>query len=117
VTQPPRIALGSVFIECNSLVSYFTDITWFERSGIYRGREILGIGVGTIGGMLEVLRERGVDVAPLLAASSVSSGPLTAGCYDQLKRELLDALARSLPVDGELLALHGGGEVAGLGDL
>jgi microcystin degradation protein MlrC len=117
LTQSPRVALGSIFIECNSLVSYFTDISCFERNGIYRGREVLSVRVGTIGGMLEVLRQRGTDVVPLVVATSVSSGPLTAGCYKQLKRELLGALTRSLPVEGVLLSLHGGAEVAELGDM
>ena len=103
----PRVAIGSILTECNQLGGLPIDITWFERYDLYRGEAILQVGSGVVGGMLQVLRERQAEVAPLLYASTCPGGPLTAACYTQLKTELLDRLCRALPVDGVLLPLHG----------
>jgi microcystin degradation protein MlrC len=117
MNKPYRVALGSIFIECNHLVGWFTDIGYFERSELRRGKEVLSATSGVVGGILNTLRERNVEIVPLLVASSTSGGPLTSQCYRQLKMEMLSALLGALPVDGVVLALHGSGTVADVGDL
>ena len=67
--------------------------------------------------MLGVLAARGVEVAPLLFASTCPGGPLTRACYDSLKEELLARLNAALPVDGVLMPLHGAAAVEGGVDL
>lgn len=111
------IAIGSIFIECNHFGGVPADIESFRRSELFYDAEVLDRTAGTVGGMLSVLRDRSVTIRPLLVASACPSGPVTADCYRQLKRELLDRLRVALPVDGVLLALHGSAAVEEIGDL
>ena len=113
----PRIAIGSIFTECNQLGGVPIDLSWFERYELRRGDEILAVDKGVVGGMLDVLRREGHAPVPLLYASTSPGGPLTAACYAQLKIELLERLAAALPVDGVLLPLHGAAAAEGTGDL
>ncbi len=113
----PRIAVGSIFTECNQLGGVPIDLGWFERYELRRGDEILAVDKGVMGGMLELLRRENCTPVPLLFASTSPGGPLTADCYAQLKGELLDRLTAALPVDGVLLPLHGAAAAEGTGDL
>jgi microcystin degradation protein MlrC len=117
MNTPTRIALGSIFCECNHFGGQPVDMAAFEHYELVRGQEVMRLDKGAVGGMLEILRERGATVAPLLVASTCPGGPLTADCYRRLKEDLLDRLRQALPVDGVLLALHGSATVANVGDL
>ena len=112
----PRIALGSILTECNEFGGVPIDTGWFERYELCRGEEVLQVDAGVVGGMMQVMRECGAEVVPLIYASTCPGGPLTAECYTQLKTELLDRLRASTPVDGVLLPLHGAATVENLGD-
>jgi microcystin degradation protein MlrC len=103
----PRIAVGGILTECNHLGGLPIDISWFERYELRFGSDVLKIDSGVVGGMLEVLDKREAEAAPLLFASTCPGGHLTSECYGQLKLDLLDRLAASLPVKGVLLPLHG----------
>ncbi len=105
--MPYRIAIGSIFTECNHFCGQPLTLQDFERTELRRGPEVLASTGGTVGGMLRVLRDRPAEIIPLIVASSCPGGTVTADCYRQLKTELLDRLAKSLPVSGVLLALHG----------
>jgi microcystin degradation protein MlrC len=102
-----RVALGSIIIECNHLGGTPADLDHFRRTELHYGRDLLQQKSGVIGGVLSVCRERRAEVLPLLAASACPSGPMTSVCYRHLKTELLNRLARSMPIDGVLLPLHG----------
>jgi microcystin degradation protein MlrC len=112
-----RIAIGSIFIECNDLAGWYTDVAAFERNELLRGSEIFSLGGGAVGGMLSVLRERQADIAPLVVATACSGGAVTRSCYELLKRDLLDRLSAAPPIDGVLLAQHGAGAVEEIGSL
>lgn len=112
-----RIALGGILTECNELGGPPIDLDWFARYDLRREGEILEMEGGAVGGMLQVLREAGAQPVPLLYASTCPGGYLTAACYDQLKGELLQRLAATLPVDGVLLPLHGSAVAEQTGDL
>jgi len=112
-----RIAIGSIIIECNHLGGTPATIELFRRNELRFGDEILAQKSGVVGGMLGVLRERNVEIAPLVVASACPSGPLTSACYRQLKTELVDRMRRALPVDGVLLPLHGAAAAEDAGDL
>ena len=62
-----RVALGSIFTECNQLGGVPIDLSWFERYELHRGAAILGLKQGVVGGMLQVLSERGATPVPLLS--------------------------------------------------
>lgn len=114
-----RVAVGSVFIECNHLGGVPADLETFRRSELRFGTELLDASGGTIGGMLQTLGESGAEVCPLLVASGCPSGPVTAECYEFLKSDLLQRIQQSAPLDGVLLALHGSAaaDVPGAEDL
>lgn len=102
-----RISLGSIIIECNHFGGTPADIEHFRQSELWFGPDVRNLNKGVVGGMLSVLDRRGVELAPLLVATACPSGPITSGCYRQLKGEMIERLRNSLPVDGVLLPLHG----------
>ncbi|MBI3862679.1 MAG: M81 family metallopeptidase [Planctomycetia bacterium] len=115
--MPNRIALGSIFIECNHFGGAPADLEAFRRSELFYGPNVLERTGGTVGGMLRVLGERETAIRPLIVASACPSAPVTAACYEHLKSELLSRLKTELPVDGVLLALHGAAAVYETGHL
>ena len=112
-----RVAVGSILTESNQFTDKVTTLTDFERTELRRGTEILEIDAGVMGGMLSTLRERDLDILPLIVATAVPGGVLTSECYRQLKGELLASLKATLPVNAVLLALHGAAAVQDEGDL
>lgn len=112
-----KVAVGSLFIECNHLGGAPADIESFRRSELDFGDAVLEKTAGTVGGMLQTLRAASVGIAPLVVASACPSGPVTAGCYDSLKSEFLARLRAASPIGGVLLALHGSAAAENAGDL
>lgn len=106
-----KIAVGSIFIECNQFGGKPAELADFQQYVLTRGEAMLQQSEGVVGGILTRLNEQSVEVAALLEASSCPAGPVTAECYRTLKEELLARLAEVQPVDGVLLALHGSGVV------
>ena len=113
----PRLAVGSIFTECNHLGGTPLELGDFERGELTRGDALLATTHGTLGGALATFREAGATVLPTLAASTCPGGPLTANCYAALKGELLARLVDAFPVDGVLLALHGSATAENAPDL
>lgn len=115
--MPHRIAIGSIFTECNHFCGQPLTLQDFERTELRRGPEVLTQTGGTVGGMLGVLRDDEAEVVPLIVASACPGGTVAADCYLQLKTELLNRLRDALPVGGVLLALHGSATAENAGDL
>ena len=113
----PRIAVGSLFTECNHLGGRPLELADFERGELREGDALLRCEAGTLGGALRTLQAAGVEVVPLLAASCCPGGPLTAECHAELTSRLCRALAAAGPLDGVLLVLHGAATAEGVGDL
>jgi microcystin degradation protein MlrC len=57
--------------------------------------------------MIAGCEETGMEIAGGMATFALPSGTVTEEAYEQLAKELLQALQQSLPVDGILVALHG----------
>lgn len=115
--MPLRVAVGSIFTECNHFCGAPLTLADFERNELLHGGEVLTQTTGTVGGILQTLRERNCEIVPLLAASTCPGGPVSAACYSRLKDELLRRLAASLPVSGVVLALHGSAAAENADDL
>lgn len=112
-----RVAVGAIFTESNHLVGTMTGLSCFERTELRRGEEILSATSGVLGGMLAHLRQRNIEIVPLIYASAVPGGPLTRDCYLGLKNDLLARLSAALPVDGVLMPQHGAAAVENIGSL
>ncbi|HET8626358.1 MAG TPA: M81 family metallopeptidase [Thermomicrobiales bacterium] len=105
-----RLALLGYYHETNTFSPTPTDYARFERSGILRGEAIVrehATAQSTVAGFLELGGEPGIEVVPLMFASTGPLGLITKDAYDRLTGELLDLLATRGPWDGVLLALHG----------
>ena len=102
-----RIAVGGILTECNHLGGLPIDMETYESTELVRGEEMLTATTSVVGGMLDVLRESGIEPLPLLFASACAGGPIVADCYRELRDDLLERFDAILPVDGVLLPLHG----------
>ncbi len=109
-----RVAIGSIFTECNELGGIPIERESFEHYELLFGDELLALDTGVVGGMLQVLKERALTPVPLLWASSLPGGPLSEDCYFNLIEDMLARLINALPIDGVLLPLHGAASVARL---
>ena len=112
-----RIAVGSILTECNEWVDRTTELEDFERTEFRRGTEILDGSTGVVGGMLQILQQRGVEILPLLSASACPGGLLSSPCYRHLREELLATLKGFATPDAVLLGLHGAASAVDLEDL
>ena len=112
-----RIAVGSILTECNEWVDRTTELEDFERTEFRCGTEILDGATGVVGGMLQILQQRGVEILPLLSASACAGGLLSSPCYRHLREELLATLKGFATPDAVLLGLHGAASAVDLEDL
>jgi microcystin degradation protein MlrC len=101
------VAIGGIWHETNTFSPVLTD---YESFNIARGEAALE------GGLRDVGEKKSVELVPTFVARAVPSGLVRKGTYLQLKKELLDQLGSSLPVDGVYLKLHGAMEVEDMGD-
>ncbi len=106
-----RVALGNIVQESNS----FTPVpgSWFHfpPGHLLRGEEIIAQRAGTrteIGGAIDVARADGIELVPLLSATTTASaGPMLGEVFTALRDELAKGLRRTKAIDGVLLVLHG----------
>ena len=92
--------------ESNTLAPRFAEITEFHVSRSQRLIEAFADTNSEIAGFLDGCEHAGWSVDPLIAASSVSGGPLSEACFETLCTEILDAVRQS-NCDALLLSLHG----------
>lgn len=110
----PRIAVGGFHHETNSFAPTGARYPDFERAdawpGLVRGAKMMpalaGQNIGA-SGFLDVARDAGWEVAPLLWANAGPSGPVTEDAYERIAGELLHRLADAGAVDAVYLCLHG----------
>ncbi len=104
-----RVAIGSIFAESSHFLTTRIDRSYFENTYIYVRDDLFKL-AGTdceIAGALTICKSKNAEVVPLVAARSVSGGPVTDECYAELKQLLLTPLQQAMPVDGVILPLHG----------
>ncbi|MDQ2655418.1 MAG: M81 family metallopeptidase, partial [Chloroflexota bacterium] len=107
-----RIVTGGIAQETNTFQWQPTTLDDFQRSGfgtLLRGQEILDLGgTGTVyGGVVPAAAAQGVELLPTTYASVMPGGRVAREAFEVLRREILDGIAATLPVDGVLLVLHG----------
>ena len=113
-----RILVGGINHESNSLNPI---ITGEEDFVAFRGNEILEKGMlpyYSSTGIINTLREAGVEVVPIMVCRAVPNGVISAAFYSKVKTEFITRTKEALrnsPIDGICLALHGSMKVEGLG--
>lgn len=96
--------------ETNTFARLLASYERFADGGIVRGQEIVreyGDSHATLAGYLDAGREPGVEVVPLLFATTNPIGTITADAFERIVGEMLDLLRQQGAWDGVLLALHG----------
>jgi microcystin degradation protein MlrC len=115
-----RIAVGGISLESNDFVPFTAELTDFTDAGfLAEGEAIFELAESELeiaGALARLDQEPGLEIAPLLSARGVSSGRVSEPAYTRLRSGLLDALRKSLPVDGVYLFLHGSMEAVGEDD-
>ncbi len=102
-----RIAIGGIVHETNTFAPQRTDLAAFS---VDHGSVLIERWQGThssLGGALQGLADAGYETVPLLYASAMPSGLVTAAAYHTLLDNLLARLRAAGSVDGVLLVLHG----------
>ncbi len=93
-----RIAIGSLIHETKP----GAPLTRMEAFALHREQAVLA----ALPAFADALH--GADIVPLIAAEAPPGGPLMRETFHVLAIELVHRLAARRPVDGVLLALHGG---------
>lgn len=120
-----RIALAGLFEEVNT----FADATmgkaqitgnmttgfqqWADQALIddYKGSRTY------MGGFIAALTEfPDVEIVPTTFWSFSAGGTIDGKAYEQMKQDILDRLAKAMPLDGVTLCLHGAGVTEGIDD-
>ena len=110
-----RVLVGGMNHESNSLNPIITGEDDFV---VYRGNEIFERGMlpyYSSTGIINTLREAGVDIVPAVLCRAVPNGVVSVPFYNKIKTEFLERAKAAGPVDGICLALHGSMKVEGLG--
>ncbi len=109
-----RIAVGGFMHETNTFQPQKTAYADFAEAGdrvpLVRGAEMLGRfdGMNTsVAGAIDVLKNTGATLLPLLWTSATPSGYVTEDAFERIVAMLLDELRAALPVDAVYLSLHG----------
>jgi len=114
-----RVAVAQILQETNTFSPLPCTRADFEEGGLYLGDEILSKmkGIGELGGLMSVMEEEPrVRLVPIIKATAMSGGLITEDTLAYLRTTLVEGLARSLPVDGVFLSLHGAAASDGIRD-
>jgi microcystin degradation protein MlrC len=99
-----RVLVGRIFHESHSFNPILTRGDDFM---VLRGAELLRAAHGsTLGGIIETLRDSGVEPVPSLAAMARPGGPVAHNVYERFKDEILEAAQRET-IDAVAFELHG----------
>ncbi|MHA6345172.1 M81 family metallopeptidase [Roseivivax sp. CAU 1761] len=109
-----RVALAGFLHETNTFAPDPAGMEAFRQGGGYipmsRGAALpeaaAGVNLG-ISGALDVARERGWDIVPILWAGAIPSAPVTRDAFETIAAEIVAGLAAAGPLDGVFLDLHG----------
>jgi microcystin degradation protein MlrC len=115
-----RLAVGGLSHETNALATSILGLTTVEHFDITRGDEIIERYAGTrtyMGGILDAAHEINAEVVPVFHAVTAPSGTIAAEAYEAMRDELVEGIARAMPVDAVALELHGAGEAQNAPDL
>jgi microcystin degradation protein MlrC len=105
-----KIALLGIFHESNTFVRTRTSHTDFKNGYLFMGCDIrrqYEDAHHEIGGVLEIMDRRGIDVHMVMFAEANPGGVISSDTYDCLLNEMMNGLKKVMPVDGCLAVIHG----------
>lgn len=114
-----KIAIAGVWHETNTLVGIKSTKENFTNFGWYQGSDLTKAFLKTktvMGGYLDVLKEKQIEIAPIFGAYATPSGTITLETFQEILENLIEGLLASLPFDGLLLELHGAQVVENIDD-
>lgn len=109
ITMALRIAIAELKQESNTFAK-LTNLNDFKSFHLYEGVQISSAMKNTnseISGFFEVLEENGCEIFPIIAAFSMSGGPVDKTTFDELVGTLVSKISELSNLDGILIALHG----------
>ncbi|OCW55503.1 M81 family metallopeptidase [Hoeflea olei] len=107
-----RIAIVGLSVECLLGSPLKTEAADMQ---VYRGREMTDGDLWMVRGVLQRLAEEsGVEAVPLMWATALPGGALSAGNYAALRKETVELLRANGPFDGVVMVNHGALEVDGI---
>lgn len=116
-----RIGVAFVFHETNTYADSSTGPTDYDRFEIWHGDELTERWKGTAtapGGTIDAVdATEGAEMVPIYGAFAQPSGTINAPAYERLRRELLEGMRSSLPLDALVLSLHGAAVAEGVEDV
>lgn len=116
-----RIAVAQIVQETCSFTPAPTTLERFRDAGLREGQDVVdGIGGSSaLGGFLTAIRKGHADhrIVPLLDATAVAGGPLTAETLHYLSEHLLTNLRSADSFDAIYLSLHGAAAAEGEPDV
>jgi len=115
-----RIGIGGLYQETNTFATSWMGYADLADFRVDHGDALVDAYSGTateIGGMLTAAADARIEAVPLCFAIAVPGSIIGSDCYRKLAGELLDSIGNAAPLDAVTLALHGAGQVDGLGSL
>ncbi|WP_343314012.1 M81 family metallopeptidase [Brucella sp. BE17] len=107
-----RIAIVGLSVEClieSPLKTHLADMQ------IYRGQDMIDANLWMVRGVVQRLAEEEfAEAVPLMWATALPGGSLTADNYAALRKETIDLLRANGPFDGVVMVNHGALEVDGI---
>jgi microcystin degradation protein MlrC len=105
-----RIALLGIYHESNTFLDKPTTLSDFKKGHWLFGNDIIREykeAYHEIGGMIEVLDQKGIELIPVMYAEATPGGIITSETYNDLLQKMMKELENILPVDGCLVVPHG----------
>ena len=110
-----KLVGGGISHESCTFITRFIPGRWRgkgqEALDYFRGKR------SNLSGMIDICEREGVELIPTTYGSPDSKGRVLNDSYNSLLSELLEGIEATLPVDGVLLHLHGGGATEDEDDL
>jgi microcystin degradation protein MlrC len=114
-----KIGILSVFHETNTFSPIATDKDNFEKNTWLTGPDIIKAFAGTrtpIGGLLDIISERGHEALPLFAAHATPAGVVTSDVFAEIRLNVRKQLKSNPQIEAIALELHGAHIVEGVDD-
>lgn len=119
-----RIGVAQIGQEQSTFNPTETELDAFRAQGLWFGEEIIerSAGAGMIGGFLEKVSTRvgvggDIELVPLVKATAVPAGRLSAAALTELTGVLVTALGGAGTLDGLALLMHGACSAVGVDDV